>query len=90
MGAKGETSAEKLRFLFTEKGFMLDVQEEITSEELQGWKQRFETSRHQALYDLGFEEKPGWLDAAGGLRSCGRCSRKDHRISGNSVSLSGR
>ena len=30
-----------------------------------GWKQRFEVSRYQALYDLGFEEKPKWLDAAG-------------------------
>ena len=29
-----------------------------------GWRQRFETARYQALYDLGFGEKPNWLDAA--------------------------
>lgn len=64
MAQKEETSAAKLRFLFKEKGFVLDQQEEIASEEILGWRQRFETARYQALYDLGFGEKPNWLDAA--------------------------
>lgn len=60
-----EISAEKLRFLFTETGFALDLQDKITSEEIIGWRQRFEASRYRALYDLGFEQRPDWLDAAG-------------------------
>ena len=67
MVQRREKSAEKLRFLFTETGFMLDQQDEITSNEILGWKQRFEESRYQAMYDLGFEERPDWLDAAGGF-----------------------
>ena len=67
MAQKEEASAAKLRFLFTEKGFALDQQEEIASEEILGWRQRFETARYQAMYDLGFEERPNWLDAAGGF-----------------------
>ena len=67
MPQNGETTAEKLRFIFTEKNFTLDLQDALTSEEILEWKQRFESDRYQALYDLGFEEKPDWLDAAGGF-----------------------
>lgn len=56
---------KRLRFLFTEKGFLLDDQDETYIEEIRPWKIRFETDQWSAVYKLGFEEKPTWLDAAG-------------------------
>ena len=55
----------KLRFRFTEQGFILDEQEEELESSVLSWKHRFETERWKAVYAVGFEEKPGWLDAAG-------------------------
>ena len=56
---------DKLHFLLDENGFRLDMPEAGYGEEVLGWKNRFEKDRWQALYDLAFQEKPGWLDAAG-------------------------
>lgn len=55
----------KLHILFTEKGFLTDMPDAEYSEEIQPWKLRFERDGWQAVYDLGFEKKPEWLDAAG-------------------------
>ena len=63
MPVKNET--KKLNFLFTEKGFLLDEKDETYPHEIQKWKEKFGKSFIQALYNLGFEEKPAWLDAAG-------------------------
>ncbi len=56
---------EKLRFLYTQGGFVLDRQEGEFSKEVMTWIKRFNDDRYQALYDLGFKEKPAWLDASG-------------------------
>ena len=55
----------KLHFLFTSGGFVPDKQEGVYEKELSKWVKRFSEDRDQALYDLGFSEKPGWLDAGG-------------------------
>lgn len=55
----------RLHILFDRKGFMLDLPDLEYSEEILPWKLRFEEDGWQAVYDLGFEEKPSWLDAAG-------------------------
>ncbi len=64
-GMKQQEKREKLNFRFTEKSFMQDEQEGEYIEEILPWKERFETDRWKAVYALGFEEKPKWLDAAG-------------------------
>ncbi len=56
---------QKLHFLFMETGFMIDDQDGTYIDEIRPWKLWFETDRWSALYRLGFEEKPQWLDAAG-------------------------
>lgn len=58
---------ERLHFLFTENGFQLDEQNGEYTEGLLSWKERFEADQWEAVYALGFEEKPPWLDAAGGF-----------------------
>lgn len=60
----------KIRFLFTEKGFRPDSAEESRAEtsgteEISRWREAFEKEPYHALYELGFQEKPDWLDAAG-------------------------
>ena len=66
MSVEGNTIARKLNFLLTSDGFMLDEREAAYSDELYAWKQKFDASPFQALYNLGFQEKPLWLDVAGG------------------------
>lgn len=56
---------DKLHFLLHEKGFRLDMPETACGEAFLPWKERFAKDRWQALYDLGFQKKPAWLDAAG-------------------------
>ncbi len=56
---------DKLHFLLDEKGFRLDMPEAGYGEAILHWRNCFEKDRWQALYDLGFQKKPGWLDAAG-------------------------
>ncbi len=61
------TMKRRLQFRFTEKGFVLDAEEQNVyyPAEIQKWKENFTQDRWQALYDLGFEKKPDWLDGAG-------------------------
>ena len=56
---------EQLHFILTEQGFVPERRTEMLSEEMEEWEERFFTDRYQALYDLSFEERPRWLDAAG-------------------------
>ena len=57
---------KKLKFFFTPSGFTMDLKEdEHYDKGLEKWISRFEKDRYQAVYDLGFEEKPGWLDQTG-------------------------
>ncbi len=58
---------EHLRFLYTPNGFILDKQEISEDKEIIKWTKRFAEDRYQALYDLGFLEKPSWLDISGGF-----------------------
>ena len=55
----------KIHFLFTEQGFLPDNIEVEYTEEVSAWKERFDRAPYQTLYELGFVEKPDWLDAAG-------------------------
>lgn len=57
----------RLHILFCRQGFMLDLPDLEYTEDILPWKLRFEADGWQAVYDLGFEEKPVWLDAAGGF-----------------------
>ena len=54
-----------LHFLFTPEGFSLDDRGESLVGESVKWKALFEIDRFQALYKLGFREKPEGFDAAG-------------------------
>ena len=54
-----------LHFRFTQTGFMLDNRDRELAEEIIPWKERFEVDKWEAVYAIGFEEKPKWLDAAG-------------------------
>ena len=56
---------ERLHFLYTQNGFGLDRQQDLTEKDLMKWTHRFTENKLQALYDLGFLQKPLWLDAAG-------------------------
>ncbi len=54
-----------LHFRFTQTGFMLDNRDGEYVEDIISWKERFEVDKWKAVYDIGFEERPKWLDAAG-------------------------
>lgn len=54
-----------LHFRFVKRGFVLDEQEGEYPEALLVWKERFETDGWRAVYTIGFEKRPEWLDAAG-------------------------
>ncbi|MGN1314374.1 MAG: hypothetical protein ACI4VG_05085, partial [Lachnospiraceae bacterium] len=54
-----------LHFRFTQKGFMLDNQDGEYVEDIIPWKERFEFDKWEAVYAIGFEKRPKWLDAAG-------------------------
>ena len=54
-----------LHFRFTQKGFMLDNQDGEYVEDIIPWKERFEFAKWEAVYAIGFEKRPKWLDAAG-------------------------
>ena len=56
---------KKLKFLFTQSGFVLDRQEGQYDKEVLKWIKRFSDDRFQALYDMGFTKKPEWLDRSG-------------------------
>lgn len=64
---KSETESinRHLSFLLTEKGFLIEEQDGGYTEEIRSWKTRFEKDKWEALYALGFEKRPKWLDAAG-------------------------
>ncbi len=56
---------KQLHFRFTQAGFLLDDREEEYIEDIIPWKERFETDKWKAVYEVGFEKRPKWLDAAG-------------------------
>lgn len=62
---KAEEKQKLLHFRFTQTGFLLDHREDEYIEEIIPWKEQFETDKWKAVYAIGFEEKPKWLDAAG-------------------------
>lgn len=57
---------KQLNFYFTEDGFRLDDRESELSENALSWIREFEENRFQALYHLGFMEKPEEFDQTGG------------------------
>ncbi len=56
---------KQLHFRFTQAGFLLDDREEEYIEDIIPWKERFETDKWKAVYEVGFEKRPKWMDAAG-------------------------
>ena len=63
---KEEVIDTKMHFQFTEAGFIIETPSENDgSEAFRYWTGKFREDRYKALYDLGFEEKPQWLDTAG-------------------------
>ena len=54
-----------LHFRFTQTGFMSDNRDGEYAADIIPWKERFEADKWEAVYAIGFEEKPKWLDAAG-------------------------
>ena len=60
-----EEKQSQLHFRFTEKSFLVDEQNEEFTDEILSWKEKFEGDKWKALYDIGFEEKPVWLDVTG-------------------------
>ncbi len=56
---------KQLHFCFTQTGFLLDDREEEYIEDIIPWKERFETDKWKAVYEVGFEKRPKWMDAAG-------------------------
>ncbi|MCR5789967.1 MAG: DEAD/DEAH box helicase [Lachnospiraceae bacterium] len=58
---------KKLRFLITETGFTLETAGALdpADDSLQFWYKAFKKDKYKALYDLGFQERPAWLDKAG-------------------------
>lgn len=67
MAVKQAEAQEHLHFLLKEDGFRLDMPDAEYGEEIVPWRDRFAQDRWKALYDLGFQEKPAWLDVAGGF-----------------------
>lgn len=68
MQTKDKKHREKqklLHFRFTQTGFMSDNRDGEYAEDIIPWKERFELDKWEAVYAIGFEEKPKWLDAAG-------------------------
>lgn len=68
MQTKDKKHREKqklLHFRFTQTGFMLDNRDGEHAEDIIPWKERFEVDKWEAVYAIGFEEKPKCLDAAG-------------------------
>ena len=68
MQTKDKKHREKqkhLHFRFTKTGFMSDNRDGEYAEDIIPWKERFELDKWEAVYAIGFEEKPKWLDAAG-------------------------
>lgn len=56
---------KQLHFRFTKTGFLSDNREGEYIEDIIPWKGQFETDKWKAVYAMGFEERPKWLDAAG-------------------------
>lgn len=54
-----------LHFRFTKTGFMLDNRDGEYIEDIISWKEQFEADKWKAVYAIGFEKRPKWLDAAG-------------------------
>ena len=62
---KESKTVEKMKFLYTPQGFVLDRKDGDYSGAVVKWFKRFSDDKYQALYDLGFSEKPTWLDVSG-------------------------
>ena len=57
---------DQLKFFFTSQGFTLDLQDNTEYDnDIKKWIKRFSDNKYQAIYDIGFEEKPKWLDRTG-------------------------
>lgn len=60
-----EEIKKNLRFRYTADGFVLDGQDGVYAEKISAWAELFREDKWKALYNLSFEQKPDWLDAAG-------------------------
>lgn len=58
---------KELHFIFTENGFYIEDNKNTSEGNDSPWKKRFEEKPLDALYRLGFVERPHEFDAAGGF-----------------------
>lgn len=68
MQTKDKKHREKqklLQFRFTQTGFILDNRDGEYTEDIISWKTQFKADKWKAVYAIGFEKRPKWLDAAG-------------------------
>lgn len=56
---------EKLCFILTKNGFQVDEATAVSTEEIYTWKNNFAGSPYETLYELAFQERPVFFDAAG-------------------------
>ena len=57
----------RLKFIFNEISFTIETRGNFESDDdsLKYWYSRFRENKYKALFNLGFMEKPEWLDSAG-------------------------
>ena len=67
VGNKLTVQDNRLHFLFTESSFTVEIRGELPEEarRLTYWYTKFREDKYQTLYNMGFNEKPDCLDAAG-------------------------
>lgn len=56
---------EKLSFLITKQGFLVDKAVEVTGAEARQWRSDYDENPYGTLYQLAFQECPACFDAAG-------------------------
>ena len=65
---KSSGSVPKIGFIINETGFTVEMPEtgtEAADNTFRYWSERFSADKYRALYDIGFDERPGCLDSTG-------------------------
>ena len=67
IAGRGKLQDDRLHFLINDNGFTVEIRGDLPEddEKLAYWYGKFREDRYQTLYNMGFNEKPGCLDAAG-------------------------
>ncbi len=69
---RGIVQDSRLHFVITESSFTVEIGGELPEEarRLTYWYTKFREDKYQTLYNMGFNEKPDCLDAAGFFCLC--------------------